>query len=194
MELQITQSAVRPAQDGLFGEGAAVFCLNRSSVGFCGNIHQSLASEHAVDRASFRIDCSGNGSILGEAGCHNQVGYDAEHRQTSLDLLNGSCHGCCFRVFCEGQENDRLASAQFKVIVHHFANGVLCPVIIVTQLFLRLGVAGAEHRGANSCSGASCLGQRCGTDDKGNAAGCGVRGRHGGVGAADVNTMICHSM
>lgn len=83
---------------------------------------------------------------------------------------------------------------QYEDIVHHFANGVLCPVIIVTQLFLRLGVAGAEHRGANSCSGASCLGQRCGTDDKGNAAGCGVRGRHGGVGAADVNTMICHSM
>ena len=194
VELLFAQSAVRPAQNGLLVVSASVLGLHCGSIGLCGNIHQSLAREHTVDGARLCSQRSSNGSLLGEAGCHNQVRHNAEHRQTSLDLLYGSCHSLCLGVFCERQENDRLAGTQLEVIVHHLANGELCPVVVITQLFLRFGVAGAQHRGASGCSGASCLGQRCSTDDKGDAAGCGVRGRHGGVGAADVNTMICHSM
>ena len=92
------------------------------------------------------------------------------------------------------QENDRLAGAQLEVIIHHLADGVLGPVVVIAQLLLCLIIAGAEHREASGRSGTGRFGQRCGADDKGDAAGCDVRGRHGGVGAADVNTMICHSM
>nr|DAW27004.1 MAG TPA: hypothetical protein [Caudoviricetes sp.] len=194
VELQIAQSTVRPAQNRLLVVSASVLGLHCGSIGLCGNIHQSLAREHTVDGTRLCSQRSSNGSLLGEAGCHNQVRHNAEHGQASLDLLHGSCHSLCLGVFCERQENDRLAGTQLEVIVHHLANGELCPVVVITQLFLRFGVAGAQHRGASGCSGASCLGQRCRTDDKGDAAGCGVRGRHGGVGAADVNTMICHSM
>ena len=194
VELLFAQSAVRPAQNGLLVVSTSVLGLHCGSIGLCRNVHQSLAREHTVDGARLRSQRSSNGSLLGEAGCHNQVRHNAEHSQASLNLLNSSCHSLGLSVFRERQENDRLASAQIEVIVHHLANGELFPVVVIAQLFLRFGIARAEHRGASGCGGAGCLGQRCSADDKGNAAGCGVWGRHGGVGAADVNTMICHSM
>ena len=194
VETQITEGAIGPAQDGLFGIGAAVFRLNRSGIGLCGNVHQSLAGKHTVDRASLCVHNRCNGCILREAGSHNQVGHDAEHGQAQLDLLNGGGHIGSLGSLANGQENDRLAGAQLEVIVHHLADGVLGPVVVIAQLLLCFIIAGAEHREASGRRGTGRLGQRCGANDKGNAAGCGVRCRHGGVGAADIDTMICHSM
>ena len=77
VELQIAQSAVRPAQNGLLVVSASVLGLHCGSIGLCGNVHQSLAGKHAVDGASLCVHNSCNGGILGEAGSHNQVGHDA---------------------------------------------------------------------------------------------------------------------